>query len=53
MEQRSSLYKSSIRKEKKGDRITPDEIAELDASRELERIFNHINGMLAAQNTNQ
>jgi len=30
----------------------PDEIAELDAIGELDRIFTHINAMLAAQNAN-
>lgn len=38
---------------KKADQITPDEIAELDAIGELDRIFTHINAMLAAQNANQ
>ena len=38
---------------KKADQLTPDEIAELDAIGELDRIFTHINAMLAAQNANQ
>ena len=38
---------------KKADQVTPDEIAELDAIGELDRIFTHINAMLAAQNANQ
>ena len=38
---------------KKADQITPDELAELDAIGELDRIFTHINAMLAAQNANQ
>ncbi|NJK29590.1 MAG: hypothetical protein HC851_07735 [Acaryochloris sp. RU_4_1] len=38
---------------KKSDQITTDEIAELDAIGELDRIFTHINAMLAAQNANQ
>lgn len=38
---------------KKADELTPDEIAELDAIVELDRIFTHINAMLAAQNVNQ
>jgi hypothetical protein len=38
---------------KKADQLTPDEIAELDAIGELDRIFTHINAMLAAQNVNQ
>ena len=37
---------------KKADQITPDEIAELEAIGELDRIFTHINAMLAAQNAN-
>lgn len=39
--------------QKKADQITPDEIAELDAIGELDRIFTHINAMLAAQNANR
>jgi hypothetical protein len=38
---------------KKADQLTPDEMAELDAIGELDRIFTHINAMLAAQNANQ
>ena len=38
---------------KKADQLTPHEIAELDAIGELDRIFTHINAMLAAQNANQ
>jgi uncharacterized protein YnzC (UPF0291/DUF896 family) len=40
----------SLIAKKKADQITPDEIAELDAIRELDRIFIHVNAMLAAQN---
>ena len=36
---------------KKADQLTADEIAELDAISELDRIFTHMNAMLAAQNT--
>lgn len=39
--------------QKKADEITPDEMVELDAIAELDRIFIHINAMLAAQNANQ
>jgi len=42
----------SFLEKKKADRIMPDEIAELDAIGELDRIFTHINAMLAAQNAN-
>lgn len=40
----------SLLEKKKADRITSDEITELDAIGELDRIFTHINAMLAAQN---
>ena len=39
--------------QKKADQIMPDEIAELEAIAELDRIFTHINAMLAAQNADQ
>lgn len=44
------LRMESLLEKKKADRITPEEIAELDAIGELDRIFTHINAMLAAQN---
>jgi hypothetical protein len=47
------LRMESYLEKKKADRLTPDEIAELDAIGELDRIFTHINAMLAAQNANQ
>lgn len=34
---------------KKSDQLTVDEIAELEAISELDRIFTHMNAMLAAQ----
>ena len=43
----------NLLEQKKADQITPDEIAELDAIGELDRIFTHINAMLAAQDANQ
>jgi hypothetical protein len=43
----------SFLEKKKADRITPEETAELEAIAELDRIFTHINAMLAAQNGNQ
>ncbi len=46
------LRMESLLEKKKADWITPDEIAELDAIGELDRIFTHINAMLAAQNAN-
>ncbi len=47
------LQMENLLEKKKADQITPDEIAELDAIGQLERIFTHINAMLAAQNANQ
>jgi hypothetical protein len=47
------LRMENLLENKKSDQITPDEIAELDAIGELDRIFTHINAMLAAQNANQ
>ena len=47
------LRMESFLEKKKADQITPDEIAELEAIGELDRIFTHINAMLAAQNANQ
>lgn len=43
------LRMESLLEKKKGDRLTPDEITELDAIGELELIFTHINAMLSAQ----
>ena len=43
----------SLLEKKKADQMTSDEMAELDAIGELDRIFTHINAMLAAQNANQ
>jgi hypothetical protein len=37
---------------KKADLLIADEIAELDAIGELDRIFTHINAMMAAQHGN-
>jgi hypothetical protein len=47
------LRMESLLEKKKADQMTSDEIAELDAIGELDRIFTHINAMLAAQNVNQ
>lgn len=47
------LQMETLLEKKKADQITPEEIAELDAIGELDRIFTHINAMLAAQNANQ
>lgn len=37
---------------KKADRLTPEEMNELESIDELDRIFTHINAMLIAQNNN-
>lgn len=47
------LRMESLLEKKKADQLTPDEVAELDTIGELDRIFTHINAMLAAQNANQ
>jgi len=46
------LRMENLLAKKKTDQITPDEITELEAISELDRIFTHINAMLAAQNAN-
>ena len=46
------LRMESFLEKKKADQLTLDEINELDAIGELDRIFTHINAMLAAQNAN-
>jgi hypothetical protein len=43
----------SLLEKKKADQLTLDEVTELDAIGELDRIFTHINAMLAAQHANQ
>lgn len=47
------LRMEDLLEKKKADRLTLEEIAELDAIGELDRIFTHINAMIAAQNVNQ
>lgn len=47
------LRMENLLEKKKADQLTPDEITELDVIGELDRIFTHINAMLAAQNVNQ
>ncbi|MEB3177697.1 MAG: hypothetical protein VKL59_01435 [Nostocaceae cyanobacterium] len=46
------LRMESLLEKKKADQLTPDEVAELDTIGELDRIFTHINAMLAAQHAN-
>jgi hypothetical protein len=47
------LQMESLLEKKKAGQLTLDDITELDAIGELDRIFTHINAMLAAQNVNQ
>ncbi|PSB30759.1 hypothetical protein [Stenomitos frigidus] len=46
------LRMERLLEKKKADQLTLDEITELEAIGELDRIFTHINAMLAAQNAN-
>lgn len=43
----------TLLEKKKADQLMAEEVAELDAIGELERIFNHINAMMVAQDVNQ
>ena len=43
------LRMEELLERKKADRLTLEEIAELEAIGELDRIFTHINAMLVAQ----
>lgn len=43
------LRMESLLERKKADQLMLEEIAELDAISELDRIFTHMNAMLAAQ----
>lgn len=47
------LQMENLLEKKKADQLSPDEITELDNIGELDRIFTHINAMLAAQNASQ
>jgi hypothetical protein len=47
------LQMEILLQKKKDDELTPDEITQLEAIAELDRIFTHINAMLAAQYANQ
>lgn len=46
------LRMENLLERKKSDQLTLDEIAELKAISELDRIFTHTNAMLAAQYAN-
>jgi hypothetical protein len=47
------LRMETLLESKKADQLTPEEVLELDAIAELDRIFTHINAMIAAQNADQ
>lgn len=47
------LRMEELLEKKKADQLAVEEIGELDAIAELDRIFTHINAMMAAQNVNQ
>jgi hypothetical protein len=47
------LRMESLLEKKKTDQLSPEEVGELDAIGELDRIFTHINAMIAAQNAHQ
>lgn len=46
------LRMESLLDKKKADQLSLEEIAELDAISELDRIFTHMNAMLTAQHAN-
>ncbi len=43
------LLMESLLEKKKADLLTPEEVSELEAIGELDRIFTHINAMVVAQ----
>jgi hypothetical protein len=47
------LRMESLLEKKKTDQLSPEEVGELDAIDELDRIFTHINAMITAQNAHQ
>lgn len=47
------LRMEELLEKKKSDQLALEEIGELEAIAELDRIFTHINAMVAAQNVNQ
>ena len=47
------LQMEILLQKKKDDELTPDEFTQLEAIAEFDRIFTHINAMLAAQYANQ
>jgi hypothetical protein len=47
------LRMENLLEKNKADLLTPEELGELDAIGELDRIFTHINAMIAAQHAHQ
>jgi hypothetical protein len=47
------LRMESLLERKKTDQLSPEEVGELDAIGELDRIFTHINAMITAQNAHE
>jgi hypothetical protein len=47
------LRMESLLEKKKTDQLSPEEVGEMDAIGELDRIFTHINAMIMAQNAHQ
>jgi hypothetical protein len=47
------LQMESLLEKKKVDLLTPEEARELDTIGELDRIFTHVNAMIAAQDASQ
>ncbi|MGI0494449.1 hypothetical protein ACN4EG_21910 [Alkalinema pantanalense CENA528] len=47
------LRMENLLEKKKLDQLTPEEMADLEAIGELDRIFTHINAMVVAQDGNQ
>jgi hypothetical protein len=47
------LRMESLLEKKKTDQLSPEEVGELDAIGELDRIFTHINAMITAQNAHE
>ena len=45
--------RSQLLEKKKADQLMAEEVAEFDAMGKLNRIFTHINAMMAAQDVNQ
>jgi hypothetical protein len=46
------LRMENLLEQKKADLLSPEDVAELDSIGELDRIFTHINAMIAADRVN-